>query len=331
MRGLFSSLYSSVITARNRAFDAGRGVKKLDVPVISIGNLSMGGSGKSPTTALVTELLQEMGYHPAIVSRGYGRRSRGLVVVSDGTTLNTNAEQCGDETLMLAHMLPSAVVIAAEVRMHGATKAIRDFACDCVVLDDGFQHRKLHRSLDIVIVDRNTLDHARVVPAGVLREELKGLLRADIILLREGVDAAEVETFRRSDSTVYMLNTAREGVKTSRGVELEARDVSVVLLCGIAQPVRFQARAEALGFNVCHSMFFRDHVRYTESIVRESIETAIRSDARVILTTEKDMVKLRDFQSLFDRAGVSLSVLWQRLSVSDTAAFSRQLRGLFKT
>lgn len=312
-----SALYGSAIAWRNRRFDKGLGVSRTSVTVISVGNLSTGGTGKTPFTQALVRLLQEQfpNERPAIVSRGYGRKTRGGIIVSDGVSLLvSDATLCGDEPLLHATALPHTPVVVHEERSAGCKIAAQECGATCIVLDDGFQHRRLHRDVDIVLIDHATLAYPHLLPVGRLREPLKSLSRADIICFMNGSkpldpthplyavlrpDTIIVEAETRSSGTLYVVSTGADFIP----------QVPVCAVSGIANPERFHASLEASGIEVSCTLTFRDHERYTPRHAERIVEMARSKQANVIVTTEKDLVKLRAFGNIFAFAGLILTAL----------------------
>ena len=175
----FALLYYMLVSVRNFCYDH-QMIKsvKMPVPVISIGNLTTGGTGKTPVTLYLAELLKTMKYRPGIISRGYGRNSKGRVVIHDGTRLCIDVNQGGDEPIMMAQRLKNVPVIVSESRVAGINKMIRDFDVDVVIMDDGFQHSRVDRDLDIVLLNsREPVHNYWILPLGRLRERFSGLNR----------------------------------------------------------------------------------------------------------------------------------------------------------
>jgi len=250
--------------------------------VISVGNITAGGSGKTPTTQLLVRLLRDAGRSPAIVMRGYKRRSRGLVVVHDGKGLAASLAESGDEAYLHAAMLDVPVVVSSD-KVEAAAYAAGHLPCDVIIVDDGFQHRALHRDVDIVIVDKATVVGS-LLPGGRLREPLTSLHRADIILLSEGVAAADVERFLKPTARMFLLErTTRCSAPTER---------PVIAVSGIARPERFHASLRNRGYTIAESIVFGDHHRYTSFNIRRITAAAQRHGAQII-TTSKDEIKLR--------------------------------------
>jgi tetraacyldisaccharide 4'-kinase len=200
---LLAHIFGWFVARRNRTYDQGkRPLIRLQVPVISIGNVSAGGSGKTPVTELVVNLLRSIRRNPAVVARGYKRRGSGIVVVHDGVRIRTDWTKAGDEPFMLATALDVPVVVGPH-KGDAAVYAAGSIACDVVVVDDGFQHRDLYRDLDIVLVDTATVADQRLLPAGRLREPLTSIGRADVVVLTQpSIDANAVRTHMRADAVL---------------------------------------------------------------------------------------------------------------------------------
>lgn len=306
---LFSALYASAVSRRNRKYDAEkRPLVRVSVPVVSIGNLSTGGSGKTPVTALVVQLLQSMRRRPAVIARGYKRRGRGLTVVHDGVRIRTDWAQAGDEPFMLATMLGVPVVVCSN-KADAAVHAAGTLACDVIVVDDGFQHRDLHRDLDIVLIDAATMRDRQCIPAGRLREPLASLHRADVVLLMDqSVEEADVRIFMNPEAVIARIVIERGQctlLATGDDVPIPSRCIAV---CGIAQPQRFTQMLRADGADVVSQSPFPDHHDYTQKDVEKLIELSRTFNAS-IATTAKDAVKLHAFVDRFVAHGIQVIVV----------------------
>jgi tetraacyldisaccharide 4'-kinase len=266
--------------------------------VISVGNLAMGGRGKTPTAACVARLLVAAGERPAILSRGYHRRrpEDGVVIVSDGRHLRADIDRSGDEPLMLARGVPGASVLVCDVRALAAAVAETTLDVTVHVLDDGFQHRSLQRDIDLVLVTPADLADRRL-PFGRLRSSASALRRADAVIV-DGAGAADIapqlERFIDKASTpVFTLRRRLEGPQwlEAGGVSrpLPAPSEPVVAVAGIADPARFQRALETEGWQVAALLGFPDHHRYTP---RDLARIATTAGDRVVVTTDKDAVRL---------------------------------------
>jgi tetraacyldisaccharide 4'-kinase len=285
------------------------------VPVISVGNLAMGGRGKTPTVAAVAHLLVDAGERPAILSRGYGRREPQdeVVIVSDGRHLRADLDRSGDEPLMLARQVPGAAVLVCAIRAHAAALAESDLGATVHVLDDGFQHRSLAHDVDIVIVAPQDLRDRRL-PFGRLRSSPRALARVDAVL----VDGATLESVapeldRVSDAgrTRRFALTRRLGEPwmLERGRPALSRDAPVVAAAGIAAPERFSRALERDGWGVVRLVPFPDHHAFTRRDLERVARAVAETRASGVVTTEKDAMRwlpLRPFP--FAMAAVPLSI-----------------------
>ena len=270
-----SAVYGGVVGARNSLYERRLlRSRSLQGEVISVGNLSFGGSGKTPFVILLGELLKARGIKFDVLSRGYGRATRGVRLVEPGGL----PRDFGDEPLLIARRL-QAPVIVGEDRYEAGRFAESRFGPQMHLLDDGFQHRGLARDFDIVLV---TAEDARdrLLPAGRLREPLESLRRADAVVLTSG---ASPEAFPSDGKAVWRVR---------RGIVPRDVPERPVVFCGIARPQNFLLQLRAAGIEPVAEAFFRDHHAYTEKDVRDLQQLRQRSKAGGFVTTEKDAVNL---------------------------------------
>jgi tetraacyldisaccharide 4'-kinase len=265
--------------------------------VISVGNLVVGGSGKTPTVAALVRLLLAMGERPSVLSRGYARRmrARGVVVVSDRDRVLEPVSRSGDEPQMLARTLPGIPVFVSADRYLAGVLAERQFACTVHVLDDGFQHLTLARDIDLLMIAPADL-HDRVLPAGRLREPLSSARAADAVLVTADDETAPVAA-RLGVATTFRVIAAITAPRLIEpfGAPLTVTPGSRALACaGIARPERFFDAARRQGWNVVRTVPFRDHHWFTAGDVDRLLAMARSLSADVILTTEKDAMRLLD-------------------------------------
>jgi tetraacyldisaccharide 4'-kinase len=261
---------------------------RLAGPVVSVGNLSVGGSGKTPVVALVARLLQEAGLPVAVLSRGYGGSFRGdALVVSDGPAVRADAVQAGDEPAMLARQLPGVVVAVGRRRDRVGRMVEERFGRRVHVLDDGFQHLRLHRDLDLLCASPSDLLDAPL-PAGRLRERSSAVARASALLLagEDGEAAAGVPLPR-----VFHLRRRVEGFFDRNGRARPA-PARAFLLAGIARPERFLADAAAQAAAAVGSAVFRDHHWFTPDELSDMADRARHAGADAVVTTAKDAERL---------------------------------------
>lgn len=324
MLSLFARLYAVLMRLRNAAYD--RGVLRMryvSVPVLSVGNITAGGTGKTPVVEYLLAYCLEQGLRPAVVTRGYRRKSRGLVVVSDGRGSRLLAEKSGDEAAQIARKFPGVVVIADADRVRGARHAVSTYGADVILLDDAFQHRAIARDCDIVVVDaQQDLAAQRMIPAGRLREPLDYLRRADMVLLSRcrSIDACAeaVDSLRRwTDAPVFSstfhapslkrlspahneaeaprLSPAIDGTETVPELSPDTfAGHSVIAFCGIGSPNSFRRLLTDLHMQIDTFHSVGDHHWYSQREMRGLVREALQRTGGILLTTEKDAVRLAD-------------------------------------
>lgn len=270
--------------------------RQLDRPVISVGNLVVGGSGKTPLVAAIAKLLAAAGERPAVLSRGYGRRESadGVVVVSDGERVQATPAQSGDEPYMLAKALSGVPVLVSPDRYLSGRLAERRFACTIHLLDDGFQHLQLRRDVDLVVTARADLDE-RLLPFGRLREPLTAARAADALMVAGGEADVEAITARLGTDTAFRVESRYRPVRALGEPDAtiaDPRGRRAVAVAGIARPGRFFAALRELGWDVARELVFRDHHWFTTRDVDAIGRVARETGADVVITTEKDAVRL---------------------------------------
>ncbi len=272
---LLSQIYGLAAGVRNALYDRQMlPTRRLEGPVVSVGNLSVGGSGKTPFVILLGELLKARGIPFDILSRGYGRQTRGVLLVDPGGS----SRDFGDEPLLIARRLDIPVILGEE-RYQAGIFAEQKFGPRLHLLDDAFQHRALARDFDIVLV---TADDARdhLLPAGRLREPLTALQRADAVVLTAG---AAPDLFSVDGKLVWRVR---------RGISAENVPPKPVAFCGIARPQNFVLQLRKAGIEPAAEAVYRDHHAYTENDIRELLALKTQSEAGGFVTTEKDAVNL---------------------------------------
>jgi tetraacyldisaccharide 4'-kinase len=295
-----SALYRGVVASRNSLYDHRLlHSRRLRGAVISIGNLSVGGSGKTPFVILLGELLKTRGTPFNVLSRGYGRNTRGVLLVDPAGS----PHEFGDEPLLIARRLQVPVIVG-EDRYRAGVFAESKFGAQIHLLDDGFQHRALARDFDIVLVTPEDAND-RLLPAGRLREPLPALQRADAIVLAAG---ASPNSFPLAGKTIW---------KVRRGIALQNASQKLptrpLVFCGIARPQNFLLQLRTAGVDPVAHAFFRDHHAYTEKDVRDLLQLRQRSESDGFLTTEKDAVNLAGYLE----ALAPLTVVPVRMELSD--------------
>ena len=265
--------------------------RRLRHPVISVGNLAVGGRGKTPLAACIARLLLDAGERPAILSRGYGREIpvEGVVVVRDPTGVRADLARSGDEPLMLARQLPGVSVLVCEDRYLAGCVAERHLGATVHILDDGLQHLQLDRDLEIVLVGREDVRRPVTLPAGRLREPLDTLVVADAILVEDGV---VIET-AGIPAPVFTISR-KTGAPDYGGARVPAGPVYAT--AGIAFPAEFFKQLRSSGIEIAGTRSFPDHHRFSRADVDRLLAAARAANAASVLTTEKDYVRLLRFR-----------------------------------
>lgn len=270
-----SAIYAAGVRLRNESYD--RGVllsQKLAGPVISIGSISAGGAGKTPFVIFLGEFLKAHGVGFDVLSRGYGRKSRGVRVVA----ANGSPAEYGDEPLLITRRLGCPVIVG-ENRFEAGRLAEKQFGAQLHLLDDGFQHRALERDLNVVLLTADDLADT-LLPMGRLREPIRALERADVVALAEGIDGASVP------------GIPKRVWRVRRGIRLRGMSAAPVVFCGIARPKRFFDQLDAIGVRAAAHKTYSDHHAYTEGDVEALLQLARASNADGFITTEKDAINL---------------------------------------
>jgi tetraacyldisaccharide 4'-kinase len=266
---------------------------RLQRPVISVGNVSFGGRGKTPLVAHIARMLIDAGERPAILARGYGRRcvEDGVVVVSDGTHLLADLDRSGDEPFQLAREVPGVRVLVCDERSIAGALAEQSLGATVHILDDGFQHLQLARDLDLVILSRRDLTD-RPMPFGRLREPVDAIARAGAVIFDGALPADEANVPAVQGTPQFVLHRVLQSpqpLEPDRPWNASGR--RAVAVAGIAEPERFACALQDAGWMVVDRLDFADHHRYTRDDLRRISEIAARADAPV-LTTSKDAVRM---------------------------------------
>ncbi len=265
-------------------------IRRLRNPVISIGNLSTGGTGKTPLTIALAQALQQRGFHIDVLSRGYGRANRNAARVDPRGT----AEEYGDEPLLIAQQSGVPVYVASKRYQAGQLAEAERDASDANtstihLLDDGFQHRQLARAIDIVLLNRQDW-RDRLLPSGNLREPLKAIRRANVLALP--AEDATLESEIRNSGWAGAIWHVR------RTMQIPKINGRILAFCGIARPDQFFAGLKTSGLELAACTFFPDHHRYTTHDLLRLTSKARASEAAALLTTEKDMVRFGNLANL---------------------------------
>jgi tetraacyldisaccharide 4'-kinase len=306
-------VYSFGINLRNYFFNKGYfKSERVNAKVISIGNITVGGSGKTPAVIYITELLKTNGVKSGILSRGYRRKSRGYILVSDGSKQLANIDECGDEMYLASNecSVPAAV---AEKRVPGAKMLIKDSVVGAIVLDDAFQHRWIERDLNLLIFDQrfllkeNSLEQ-KLLPLGAMRESFSAVERADAIIInRKFSDKQKLPESINEKLSGKKTFTARYepkgfyDVKNHHFYEMEEfQGQKSLVVCGIAKPYSFLRILELNNIDFTNKILLPDHKYYNHKEVQEIRKAFYDTNSYSVLTTQKDAVKLNKFSTELD-------------------------------
>ena len=297
------AIYRALYQRRKAKFS--REAINVGVPVISVGNITLGGTGKTPCVQFIARQLQKSGRRVAIVSRGYGGKfSKRGAIVCDGETIFLSAQQAGDEPLLHARSLPGAAVVIGIDRIRAARCAIEKCGAQIIILDDGFQFYSLHRDCDIVLLDaRRPLDNNRLLPTGRLREPRESLHRADALVLtrcdlatQEELQNAREEIQLFSKAPIFQSNHVPQGLRDENSGTLflleTLKNKRVAALSALAHNGQFQELLKQNGAQIVTHLARRDHHFWRQNEVRDFAQEAQKRGAEVLITTEKDAVKI---------------------------------------
>lgn len=296
--------YRAGIALRAWAFVWGvRTIRRLPCPVICVGNLTVGGSGKTPCVMALADRLRARGHAVGILLRGYGRGDSGLAVVGDGREEHGSWQGVGDEAILIAQRLPGVPVVVGGNRFEAGHEALRRFRLDLLLLDDGFQHRQLHRDLDLVMLDAaDPFGGGRLLPRGRLREPISALRRAHAVILSRTDQAPDLSSLRRrlqeivpGVPVVLSRHHPSRLTELGSGRELPLAGLAgrrVLAVSGIASPEGFHRTLIDLGAGLAGTMVFPDHHSYGADDMLHVEKAAEDAAAELIVTTEKDAVRI---------------------------------------
>lgn len=341
-----SWLYKCLMLTRNRLYDR-QVLPSLQLPcaVVSVGNLAVGGTGKTPMTVCLVKQIQALGYRPAVLSRGYkGRYEKMGAVVSDGRSILCDARQAGDEPYLMANLLPTVPVIVGSDRARAGRMALDRFAPDVLVLDDAFQHRRLHRDVDILLLDgRAPFGNSFVLPRGPMREPVQALQRCHAIVLTRCLSNEQVSKIYRNVAGMVrprpVFRTHHRPLvrgllpadhfpdhrNLDRGPGVASLQLSrrrVYAFCGLSRNQAFLDTVQQICGELAGHMGFEDHHLYFPSDMQRITTAARASNSEWLVTTDKDFVRLPQTM----RLPMPLLVLGVRIEFNDDAgAFHRFL------
>jgi tetraacyldisaccharide 4'-kinase len=328
-----SIVYGAAVNLRLFLYNSGVLKKeKLPCKVISVGNITVGGSGKTPMTMHLARVLKEMGLRVVILSRGYKRVGRGSAVVSDGEKTFLGPEEAGDEPYLMARRLEGIPVIVGKDRVKSGLHAVRNFSPDVIVLDDGFQHIRLLRDLDILLVDsKQGFGNSFLLPRGILREPVGAMERAELVMVKGEGGAFDEPFIKVLKKPVKRFTYRPTGVFDLTSNEKKEtyclNKKRVIALSGIADPGSFSKTLEGAGAVIIKTLAYPDHHKYTAFDIHRIIEEADGAAADLVVTTEKDAFKLRPYRALL--SAITISALSIEVSTEDLKGMVNEKLGPF--
>ncbi len=320
----FACVYGLITAVRNTLYDCGLlPTHKASVPVVSVGNLTTGGTGKTPVVAMLCQRLQQLGHHPGIISRGY----------------HAAADGSNDEKKVLELLVPGVPHVQHPDRLHAARQLLSSHPLDVIVMDDGLQHRRLHRQLNLILLDATCpFGHDWLLPRGLLRESLRGLRRADAVLITRCSLASPTTLLQirqqvlqhapQLTDRILSLDFQPCSLRHADGstVPLQtAQQQPVYLMSGIGNPAAFRSTCESLGLQICGSTWFPDHHHFSSHDLQTTQLAADTAGATLILTTLKDLVKIPPTEHRF----VALDIAAAFPDPTDDARLLQLLKNLW--
>jgi tetraacyldisaccharide 4'-kinase len=313
MLRLISHIFEIIVGLRNFAYDKNIfKTHKCKAIVISVGNLSVGGTGKTPFVIMLSKLLAKNNFKLVVIGRGYGRKYSKYCIVSDGENINQNPEESGDEMILIAEKTNS-IVIAHNKKYEAALITDKKYSPDIIIVDDGFQHRKLFRDIDILLIDEQTVEKPFLLPHGRLREPLSSNQRANIICVKKNINQKYLKRFQSSSvlfrysnfpSGKYLYFSDSENLE----YEIERSKEGITLVSAIANHNNFENSVRNLEFNIIENINFSDHRSYSEKDVKEICDKMNEIQVYYLGTTQKDFIKLRLFENIFRENKIKILV-----------------------
>ena len=272
-------------------------INSAHIPVISVGNITAGGTGKTPFTIALANLFVENGYQPAIITRGYKRTSKGQVVASNGAGPLASVAECGDEPWLMSQKTTNVVIIADKNRFSAAQTAQDKHNCNVIICDDGFQHRRLKRDADIVLWDSTTSpNNEKLLPVGRLRESFRCLKRADyLVFTRSEKFLDSYIQFFEKYNLEFALSQTRISQLLNKDNQVEPSRIyeeKVLAFCGLGNPVQFFDTIKKLKPQLLLTKAFADHHKYSEKQMEDLLDFAVSKECKYLITTEKDYTNI---------------------------------------
>ncbi len=336
MLTLLSHIYRIIWSVHKWLYDYGiLRIRKLPYPVICVGNLTTGGTGKTPAVIAITQILNGNKHRAAILSRGYKRRSKAAVlVVSDGISILSTPEDSGDEPYLIASTLKNVPVVVGADRYKSGIASTELAGVNLFILDDGYQHLKLHRDINILLIDAsNPFGNRHLLPKGILREPLSGIERADCVIITRADEGnkSNIETIIRKHNhkapvfnASYKATDITDQAGNSCGINI-IKGKKVFVFAGIANPGSFRRSIGNAGGRITGEFLYPDHYWYKDEDIKKIFKEASGLQADAIITTAKDAVRLHGLD-LYDKTGVEMKLLILHVEMIIDRGFGEWIR-----
>ena len=310
---LLSYIFGFIVLVRSKLYELGI-IKQYKSKsfVISTGNIVAGGTGKTPIIIHLAKILKSHNLKVGIVGGGYRRKEYGFKVVHDGRKINCTVAESGDEAMMIAEQADTVLVVD-DKKYKALSKLDEKFDLDVVLIDDGFQHKKIERDLDIVIINQRTIDEKHYLPKGYLREKKSSLKRADLLLARD-IDKSILSKYNKP--TFQFSATIDPN---------HINDARSVVITAIANPDNFVNFLKTNKANIARVFEYKDHHFFTKNDIEEVVKYCNWKDINRIYTTEKDRVKLLLFTKLFEDNSISVLTIPMKLEFEDEVNFEKYI------
>jgi len=318
-----SFLYGILIYIRNQLFDLGWiQINSFNKPIISIGNITLGGTGKTPLVIYIAKILLKKNITPGIISRGYKRKSKGMVVVHNGKKILVDVLISGDEPYLMAKTLEKVPIIVCNNRSVGIKKLLKNYSVDIIIMDDAFQHRKVKRDLDIVTIAANESNaNYKLFPLGKMREPWQNIQRSDLVVYTKTENKipdihSKLQHHFPKDYTISTFDMLLMKYDINGYVETSAPNEPLFAFCGIADPQSFFKSILMLGINIQEKIIYKDHQNYNKTVINQLSQQIKENNGTKVITTEKDLVKLPDsFIDIFEIYIIKINLIFKEDSL----------------
>ena len=318
-----SFLYGILICIRNQLFDLSWiQINSFNKPIISIGNITLGGTGKTPLVIYIAKILLKKNITPGIISRGYKRKSKGMVIVHNGKELLVDVMTSGDEPYLMAKTLKKVPIIVCKNRSLGIKKLLKNYSIDIIIMDDAFQHRKVKRNLDIITIAANEINaNYKLLPLGKMREPLHNIQRSHLVVYTKTENKipdihSKLQPYLFNDYTISTFEPLLMKYESKGYIESSAPNEPLFAFCGIADPQSFFKSITKLGINIKDKIIYRDHQNYNKTIINQLSQRIKNNNGKKVITTEKDLVKLPDsFIDFFEVYIIKINIIFKEDSL----------------